>query len=222
MLTLATPGSMTPACWLCQHGAVPYHHGHLREALVEAGVELAAEHGPDAVVLREVSRRVGVSHNAAYRHFADRDALLREVSARAMAAFGAGMAARIAAAPQGPEPAAVAARLEASGRGYVEFAVTRPGLFRTACALSLGGATPDAGTPYGDVPHPYAQLSERLDEMVTAGLMTPGRREGAEIAAWSAVHGFAVLVMEGPLAAVPEREREAMLDVVLRVVRGGL
>jgi hypothetical protein len=52
--------------------------------------------------------------------------------------------------------------------------------------------------------------------------MTPVRREGAEIAAWSAVHGFAVLVMEGPLAGVPERQREAMLDVVLRVVREGL
>ncbi len=196
---------------------MPYHHGNLREALVEAGVALAAEHGPDAVVLREVSRRVGVSHNAAYRHFADRDALLREVSARAMSAFGTVMAGRIAAAPQGPEPAAVGARLEASGRGYVEFAVTQPGLFRTACALSLGDVT-----PYGDVPHPYALLSERLDEMVTAGLMTPQRREGAEIAAWSAVHGFAVLVMEGPLADVPEQQREAMLDVVLRVVREGL
>jgi len=208
---------MDPRCWLCQHGVVPYHHGHLREALVEAGVALAAEHGPDAVALREVSRRVGVSHNAAYRHFADRDALLREVSARAMAAFGSVMAGRVAAAPQGSEPAAVASRLEASGRGYVEFAVTRPGLFRTACALSLGDVT-----PYGDVPHPYAQLSDRLDEMVIAGLMTAQRREGAEIAAWSAVHGFAVLVMEGPLAGVPDREREAMLDVVLRVVREGL
>lgn len=208
---------MDPACWLCQHGGVPYHHGHLREALVDAGVALAAERGPDAVVLREVSRRVGVSHNAAYRHFADRDALLREVSARAMAEFGTVMARRVAAAPQGPEPAAVAARLEACGRGYVEFAVSRPGLFRTACALSLGDVQ-----PYGDVLHPYAQLSAGLDDMVTAGLMTPQRREGAEIAAWSAVHGFAVLVMEGPLAAVPAPQREAMLDVVLRVVREGL
>lgn len=204
-------------CCLCQHGGVPYHHGHLREALVEAGVALAAEHGPDAVVLREVSRRVGVSHNAAYRHFADRDALLREVSSRAMAEFGAVMAARVAAAPQGPEPAAVAARLEATGRGYVQFAVEQPGLFRTACALSLADVT-----PYGDVPHPYAQLTAGLDAMVGAGLITPQRREGAEIAAWSAVHGFAVLVMEGPLAGVPERQREGMLDVVLRVVSEGL
>jgi AcrR family transcriptional regulator len=208
---------MDPACWLCQHGAVPYHHGSLREALVEAGVQLAAESGPDAVVLREVSRRVGVSHNAAYRHFADRDALLHEVSARAMAAFGAVMAARVAATRQGPEPEAVAARLEATGRGYVQFAVEQPGLFRTACAFSLGDVA-----PHGDAPHPYAQLSAGLDAMVTAGLMTPARREGAEIAAWSAVHGFAVLVMEGPLAGVPEAQREAMLDVVLRVVREGL
>ncbi|MDQ6716487.1 MAG: TetR/AcrR family transcriptional regulator, partial [Actinomycetota bacterium] len=53
-----------------------YHHGDLRRALVLAATSLARAGGPDAVVLREVTRQVGVSANAAYRHFADRDALL--------------------------------------------------------------------------------------------------------------------------------------------------
>ena len=60
----------------------PYHHGNLRETLVAAGVELARTGGPDAVVLRAVSRQAGVSHNAAYRHFADHDELLAAVAAR--------------------------------------------------------------------------------------------------------------------------------------------
>src|SRR3954467_4821962 len=54
----------------------PYHHGNLRAALVAEGAELARARGPEGVVLREVARRTGVSHNAAYRHFADREELL--------------------------------------------------------------------------------------------------------------------------------------------------
>jgi AcrR family transcriptional regulator len=196
---------------------VPYHHGNLREALIEAGVDLAAKEGPDAVVLREVSRQVGVSHNAAYRHFADRDALLLAVSARATTQFGQLMAERIAAAATGRSKAAAAARLEASGRAYVEFAVTQPGLFRIACAMSLGAVDPD-----GDVDHPYAQLSQRLDELVATKVITAARRQNAEIAAWSAVHGFAMLVLDGPLREAPLDERERGLDEVLRVVREGI
>jgi AcrR family transcriptional regulator len=196
---------------------VPYHHGNLREALIDAGVELAAEQGPDAVVLREVSRRVGVSHNAAYRHFADRDDLLHAVSARAMTRWGQFMANRIAAAAEGDGPMQAAARLEACGRSYVDFAVTSPGLFRIACALSLGAVEPD-----GDVDHPYVQLSQRLDELVTTQVLTTERRANAEIAAWSAVHGFSMLVLDGPLRDVSDADRDAGLDEVLRVVREGL
>src|ERR1700750_2969719 len=73
----------------------PYHHGNLRPVLVDTAVELARTTGPDGVVLREVARRAGVSHNAAYRHFEDRDALLAEVADRAMAELEAAMRRRI-------------------------------------------------------------------------------------------------------------------------------
>ncbi|MDT3445094.1 MULTISPECIES: TetR/AcrR family transcriptional regulator [unclassified Pseudofrankia] len=196
---------------------MPYHHGNLREALIAAAAELAAEHGPDAVVLREAARRVGVSHNAAYRHFADRDALLRAVSARAMTEFGRLVADRVTEAATGDSMEAAMARLEASGRAYVEFATTRPGLFRMVCIWSLGSITPD-----DDVRHPYVQLSERLDELVATGAITPARRQNAEIGAWSAVHGFAMLVLDGPLSAASPAEREVGLAEVLRMVREGI
>jgi AcrR family transcriptional regulator len=196
---------------------VPYHHGNLREALIAAGVELAEAGGPDAVVLREAARTVGVSHNAAYRHFADREALLAAVGARALTAFGALMAERIAAAATGSGPEAAGARLQASGRAYVEFAVTQPGLFRMVCAESLHEIDPDP-----DVTHPYVQLTQRLDELVATGVIPPERRPNAEIGAWSAVHGFAMLVLDGPLRHATPAEREHGLAEVLRMVREGL
>ena len=72
----------------------PYHHGNLRPVLVDTAVELARSTGPEGVVLREVARRAGVSHNAAYRHFEDRAALLAEVADRAMAQLEDAMQAR--------------------------------------------------------------------------------------------------------------------------------
>lgn len=219
---------------------MPYHHGNLRAALIDAALGLAAENGPDAVVLREAARLVGVSHNAAYRHFSDRDALLSAVGMRALAEFGALMARRIAeAAPGESDGPAALARFEASGRAYVEFAVTRPGLFRMVCGWSLDQAPQDAAAPTGLAPvgaeavtvdgapegvdyHPYVQLSQRLDELVQVGLITPERRENAEIGAWSAVHGYATLLLDGPLRHASPAEREQGMSMVIRMVREGI
>jgi AcrR family transcriptional regulator len=194
-----------------------YHHGNLREALVNAAVELAAEGGPDAVALREVARHVGVSHNAAYRHFADRAELMRAATARALTAFGELMAQRIAAAATGADAEAAYTRFESSGRAYVEFATGNPGLFRMICAYTLGEIGPD-----GDVLHPYAQLTERLDELVATGAITPERRQYGEVAACSAVHGYTMWILDGPARDASVAEREAGLEQVLSMVRFGI
>src|ERR687886_1561641 len=72
-----------------------YHHGNLRAALIDTAVDQARTGGADAVVLRDAARRTGVSHNAAYRHFADRDDLLAEVADRGMAALEESMRRRL-------------------------------------------------------------------------------------------------------------------------------
>ena len=92
-----------------------YHHGNLRPALVEAAVALAQARGPEGVVLREVARQTGVSHNAAYRHFADREELLAEVADAAMRQLAGAMTSELAGA--GVELAADAGQRDVDDRG---------------------------------------------------------------------------------------------------------
>lgn len=110
-----------------------YRHGNLRNALIQAGLELARDSGPDAVILREATRRAGVVPNAAYRHFADRRALLRAVSQAALARLASAMETELAALPAADDPAESArARIRALATGYLRFAQAEPGLFRAA------------------------------------------------------------------------------------------
>jgi AcrR family transcriptional regulator len=202
----------------------PYHHGRLREALVDAGLALAREQGPEAVILRAAARDAGASHNAAYRHFADRDELLRAVCERCMSKLATLMEQRIAAAAADPDPVEFAwARLDALGRAYVEFATTEPGWFHTAFAVprSTHNFAPGEGVGASGL-GPYDLLAARLDELLDVGATTPQRRPGAEYAAWSAVHGLATLVNDGPLRDLPAAEREHALRSVLEVVSQGL
>jgi AcrR family transcriptional regulator len=197
-----------------------YHHGNLRETLVEAGVQLARSGGPDAVVLRAVSRQAGVSHNAAYRHFADHDELLAAVAARCMAELAHLMGERTRAVRIRDPARRALARLEAIGRAYVDFAVSEPGWFRTAFAGHHPAPGDRAAPPPED--DPYALLSARLDELVEVGVLPAERRPGAEQAAWSMMHGLSSLLVDGPLRDLSPDEREDATRTALTVVRRGL
>src|SRR6202008_4347666 len=110
-------------------------HGDLHRALLEAGIALAREGGPEAVVLREATRRAGVAPNAAYRHFASREALLQAVRAAALSRLGLALGAELAAIGRRRHPAAFArASLRAVGTAYLRFALAETGLFRTGVA----------------------------------------------------------------------------------------
>jgi len=200
-----------------------YRHGDLRQALIDAGLEMAREGGPDAVVLREATRRAGVSPNAAYRHFADRTELVEAVSDAAQALVAAAIEAEWDAVPAELDAERAAhAHLAAVGRGYLGFARDHPGLFRAAftvprdleAALDPAKAGPGGRTS-------FQLLSTALDELVQVGALPPDRRPGAEFSAWSAVHGLAMLVLEGPLRDLdPEVARGAGARLIEMVDRG--
>lgn len=201
----------------------PYHHGRLRESLVDAALALARAGGPEAVVLRVVSRQAGVSHNAAYRHFADHEELLVAVSARCMEQLARLMVERMSEVRIRDEKRRAWARLAAIGRAYIEFARAEPGWFRTAFT-----ATAPRDAAVGEVsepslePGPYELLSARLDELVEVGALPGRRRPGAETAAWSMVHGLSTLLVDGPLRQLPEADVDATTALVIAVVERGL
>jgi AcrR family transcriptional regulator len=197
----------------------PYHHGDLRNALLRAGAQLAEEGGPDAVAIRAAARLVGVSPTAAYRHFADHAELLEAVRHLAAERVSAAMKRYLRRLPAGDDPVADAvARLRSTGRGYIHFALTEPGLFRTA----FFGDPADAPAHRPDGSGPFGMLCAALDNLVEVGYLAAEDRPLAEFAAWSTVHGLAVLLIDGPLRAVPKREREAIIDRALSIVERGL
>jgi AcrR family transcriptional regulator len=189
-------------------GRSTYHHGHLRSALIDAALELTRTAGSKGLVLRDVTRSVGVSPNAAYRHFADRESLRTAVASR----IQQDMVERMLALQPAAHPAMseARARLTAVGLGYISFALAEPGWFDVAFAGpdAFGGASPTGSSP-AKLPAPLALLLDALDGLVESGELAATARPGAEWPCWSAVHGFALLALRGPLRQHPADAIEA-------------
>jgi AcrR family transcriptional regulator len=162
-----------------------YHHGDLRAAILEAAVEVIRERGLVGLSLRECARRVGVSHAAPYRHFADKDALL-------MALAGEGFRelyeAGLEAMADLKEPRA---RLDAYGVAYVRFAIARPEHFRIMFASELDA---DAGT---DEDRAASDAAFNLLDACSAALVPAEEVEAASVSYWSLVHGLSMLILDG-------------------------
>lgn len=201
-----------------------YRHGDLRQALLDAGVELARSGGPEAVVLREATRRAGVVPNAAYRHYASRHELLQAVRSAALSALAVAIEAELAGLPRAGSPADFArASLRAVGTGYLRFAQAEPGLFRTAFSVPddlRGSAVPEKAGSSGL--NPFQLLGAALDKLAAAGVLPRERRLGAEYLAWSAVHGLAMLVIDGPLRNLTPAQMGVTGQRLLDMVEKGL
>jgi AcrR family transcriptional regulator len=206
-------------------GRAAYHHGDLPNALADAATDLARGGGPEAVVLREAARRVGVSAAAAYRHYGGHGELLQAVKRRALEALADAMQAGLDGGARLDDPADEAVRrFRSLGRAYVGFALDNPGLFHTAFCRS----DPDRRTAPGDVTariassRPYQILSVSLDELVAVGLLDEARRPVAPIAFWAAVHGLATLLVDGPLAPLAPRDQETVIQRTLDILIDGI
>ena len=114
-------------------------------------------------------------------------------------------------------------RLRAVGTGYVRFARAEPGLFRTAFFFPADLRRSQADEGAGDSGrNPFPLLTDALDGMVEAGLMSADARPGAEFVAWSGVHGLAILAISGPLRALPAARVDALTAKLVRAIELGL
>lgn len=185
-----------------------YHHGDLRSALVQAGLEMLKTRSADEVSLREIARLVGVSATAVYRHFPDKAALLG-----ALCDEGGRELARLQVEAMqksgGGRPG-----FDAVGRAYVRFALDNPTLFRmmmtTRPAVDFLDIQPDRDNSALQL------LRENISTLVPAGA-TPEQRRIAALRAWSIVHGLAMLMLDKQVAV-----DEAVIDAVIDSASAGI
>ncbi len=209
-----------------QKNKFEYHHGDLRNALVESATHLIASTASDAFSLREAARAVGVSANAAYRHFEDKASLLTAVAQRGFAVLAEAMQVAMSRAKANKKESSVAVhRFHAMGRAYVHFALENPELFRVMFGPNGLSCLPKASASetLSQTLTPYQLLGRVLDALVDDEVISLNRRRGAELNAWVVVHGFAALALDRPesLATGPERARalESALDFALSGLR---
>jgi AcrR family transcriptional regulator len=170
-----------------------YHHGDLRNALVDAALRLLETRSASELSLRSVARLVGVSPNAPYRHFESKDALLASVAEEGFRR----LAAVTAAAEGSPRK-----RLARMGAAYVRFATENPRLYGLMFGPVLSGWERYEGlVAAGD-----ASFAVVVEAVAAATDTDPKRASRDAILAWSAVHGYAMLAIDGHLSSCPAKE----------------
>jgi AcrR family transcriptional regulator len=169
-----------------------YHHGDLKNALIKAGIEILSREGIEALTLRKVAKRAGVSHTAPYAHFTDKQALIAAIAAEGYKnLYGALFAA------QNPHVDPLA-RLMATAHAYLQFALDEPDHFK----ITFSGVV-EAEQDYPD----YVEQSKRCFALVVAvvedckmkGLLAGRDTQLVAVSIWSCIHGFVQLLLANQL-----------------------
>jgi AcrR family transcriptional regulator len=170
-----------------------YHHGDLRQALIDTGLAMLEEHGLEGLTLRKLAARVGVSHAAPEHHFPTLRHLMTAFAAEGFRLFAASMRSAMADAADDP-----AEQLRAAARGYLAFASTRPHLFRLMfTANRLDWDDPALGPPANAAHAVLEEISAPVAKRLNRD--TPEGRAAVEQLVWSQIHGHAHLMIDGKL-----------------------
>ncbi len=183
-----------------------YHHGNLHAELITHGFALLETTGDGNISLRELARHVGVTPNAVYRHFADKEALLV-----ALAAEGFRRLAHAQRGAVGTRRFDAGTALRSAGRAYVSFATGNPALFR----LMFGRFT--ATHRSAELMEAYAATEQLLRGFVSSALPPDASERAvtaAAVHAWALVHGLSSLALDGQLQSMSEHI-DQLVDAVL-------
>lgn len=197
----------------------PYHHGDLPSALVREALGLVAEVGTGAFTLREVARRVGVSHTAPYRHFADKKALLTAIAAEGSRELARRVETALAEA--GP---ALRPRFLAAGFAYVRFALDRPVHFQVMYAR--GDIDTEDAAMLAARDASFGLLLRFIQEGQAEGALVAGAPEELATPIWAMHHGLATLAAAGAFvpkgAPSPEPADPGVLREIIDAAHGAL
>ena len=189
-----------------------YHHGDLRHAMLDAVAEVVRAQGVSRVSLRGIARRVGVSHAAATHHFGNKRGLLTAFATQGYVDLAEAVVTSINASGAGDGPA----MLEASGRGYVRFALCDPERFAAMFDLNqLNSDDPEFVTARDSA---YTLLAGAVERCRDEGFVAGSDIDVLAAAAWSLAHGLAALWISGRLGArLGTTDPEQLSDRVTRL-----
>ena len=196
-----------------------YHHGRLKDALIEAARNLIEQRGPQGFSLTEAARLVGVTPAAPYRHFSDREALMGEVARRGFELFNA----RLRAAWDGGRPDAMIA-LARMGRAYLDFARQEPGFYRSMFTQAQDAVACPPGE--GVRPPAAAVQSFAVIDEAAAAVLRARRLAGADsgrlaLEIWALAHGAATLMLGGYLPQQGRTDPYGLLESGVRALVEG-
>jgi len=164
-----------------------YHHGDLRDALIEAALREVERGGPEVVSIKALAKTLGVSQPAPYRHFADRDALLEAVTAEAFRQFNAVLRESIG----GPSPRS---KLSHFAQAALTFGLKRNGIYRLMFASRTMACSPKGSELHGAAKEAFGLLLEALEVPAVGNL-----RERQALKIWTSLHGVIMLAEQGLL-----------------------
>lgn len=193
-----------------------YHHGNLRQALVDAALRLIDDLGPQGFTLSEAAKAADVTPAAVYRHFAGRDELIAEVARQGYDIF----AALMEFAYNDGKPSSLAA-FEATGRAYLAFARKYPGHYKAMFESGLSlNAHPDLAMVAGRARQVLEQAAMRLSEHIPAAKRPPASMFSAHI--WALSHGVVELFTRGKPGAQSPFQAEELLESGIGIYLRGL
>ncbi len=194
----------------------PYHHGNVPAAVVEAALELIEEQGVEAFTLREAARRIGVTHAAVYRHYADKRALLAAIAETGFHQLADGMERSVARVGDDP-----LLRLEAILVAYLRFALENQARYLVMFGprLNADGKFPQLEEA---VMRALRALREPIDRGLREGLIAGRDARTVGFSAWSLSHGYAMLLLNGRIYTKGPKESEKFFRELVRPLLAGL